>query len=51
MTEKINYIKKMLSFINTLKLERYTGIILFKLVFNQGGIRDLKKRTETEENI
>jgi len=46
-----NPIKKMLSLINTLKLDKYTGVVLFKIVFNQGGIRNITKRTEIEEKI
>ena len=39
----MNYIKKILHIINVLKLELFTGELILKLFFNQGGIRDVEK--------
>ena len=45
------YIKKLLGLINTLRLDRHTGVTLIKIVWNQGGIRNITKRTEIEEKL
>lgn len=39
----MNYIKKILSIINTLKLEQFTGELTLNLIFNEGGIRGVEK--------
>ena len=40
---KLNYIKKISSIINALKIERFTGELVLSLFFNEGGIRGVEK--------
>lgn len=42
----MKYIKKIVDLIKRLELEKFTGVLIIKIFFNQGGIRDAKKNLE-----
>jgi len=39
----LDYVKKILSIITTLKIEKFTGELVLNLFFNEGGIRGIEK--------
>lgn len=42
----MKYLKKIADLIARLELEKFSGKLILTLLFNQGGIRDVKKNLE-----
>lgn len=47
----MNSIKKIIDLLKRLELERFTGTLVLKIVFNQGGIRTEHCKKSLEDKI